>query len=176
MGTGEPGRRLVVVRHAKAAWPEGVPDPERPLAQRGRRDAPRAGRWLEAQGLAPDRVICSPAQRTRETYALLSGVWSASPPVDYDERVYAAGVAALLAVVRGASPTARMLMLVGHNPGMQGLVLTLAGDAADDGDMERVEEKFPTAAIAVLEVPGPWSALAPGRALLSRFVVPRDFG
>jgi phosphohistidine phosphatase len=168
-------RRLIVVRHAKAAWPEGVADAERPLADRGRLDAPRAGRWLEDEGLVPDRVICSPARRTRETLALVSGVWSAAPPVEYDERVYAAGVASLLAVVRGAPPSARSVMLVGHNPGMQGLTVALAGDEASEGDIERVAEKYPTCAIAVLEVPGTWSALAPGGAQLTRFAVPREF-
>lgn len=172
----EPGRRLIVMRHAKAAWPEGVADLERPLAERGRLDAPRAGRWLAAGGWVPDQVICSPARRTRETFALVGGVWENSPPVDYDERVYAAGVAALLAVVRGAPPSARTLMLIGHNPGMQGLTLTLAGDAVEEEGMDRAEEKFPTCAIAILEVPASWSALAPGRALLTQFAVPRDFG
>lgn len=175
----EQSRRLVVVRHAKAAWPEGVADLKRPLAERGRRDAPRAGRWLEARGWLPDRVICSPASRTKETYALLSEIWEIAPPVDFDERVYAAGIAALLAVVRGAPPSARTLMLVGHNPGMQELTLALAEDevdrAGDVGALERAGEKFPTCAIAMLEVPGSWSSLAPGRALLSRFAVPRDF-
>jgi phosphohistidine phosphatase len=168
-------RRLIILRHAKAAWPEGVPDLERPLASRGRADAPRAGRWLADEGLVPDRVICSPARRTRETLALVSGVWSAAPPVEYDERVYAAGVASLLAVVRGAPPSARSVMIVGHNPGMQALTIALAGDEASEGDLERVSEKYPTCAIAVLEAPGAWSALAPGGAQLTRFAVPREF-
>lgn len=172
---GEEVRRLIVLRHAKSDWPEGVADPERPLADRGRLDAPRAGRWLEEEGLLPDRVICSPARRTRETLALVSGVWSFAPPVEYDSRVYAAGIASLLAVVRGAPPSARSVMLVGHNPGMQGLTVALAGDEGSEGDIERVAEKYPTCAIAVLEVPGTWSALAPGGAQLARFAVPREF-
>jgi phosphohistidine phosphatase len=168
-------RRLIVARHAKAAWPEGVPDLQRPLAERGRRDAPRAGRWLAGSGLVPDRVICSPAARTRETFALISSAWDSAPPVDYDERVYAAGISALLAVVRGAPPTARALMVVGHNPGMQGLTLALAGDG-DPEALARAQEKYPTCAIAVLEIPGTWSSVGPGSAVLDRFVVPREFG
>jgi phosphohistidine phosphatase len=138
-------------------------------------DALRAGRWLEALELLPDRVICPPARRTRETLALVSGVWSAAPPVEYDERVYAAGVAGLLAVVRGAPPSARSVMIVGHNPGMQALTIALAGDEAAQGDIARVAEKYPTCAIAVRETPGAWSAFAPGGARLTRFAVPREF-
>lgn len=167
-------RRLIITRHAKAAWPEGVPDIERPLAERGRRDAPRAGRYLSGKGLVPDRVICSPAARTRETFALISSAWDSAPSVDYDERVYAAGLSSLLAVVRGAPPMSRALMVVGHNPGMQSLTLALAGDG-DAAELARAEEKYPTCAIAVLEVPGTWSSVAPGRAVLDLFVVPRDF-
>jgi len=171
---GESVRRLIVTRHAKAAWPEGVPDLERPLAERGRRDAPRAGRFLVEAGLVPDRVICSPAARTRETFGLISSEWDSVPPVDYDERVYDAGLSALLAVVRGAPPTSRALMVVGHNPGMQQLTLAVAGDG-DPAGLARANEKYPTCGIAVLEVPGTWSSVEPGHAVLERFVVPRDF-
>jgi len=94
--------------------------------------------------------------------------------VDYDERVYAAGLAALLAVVRGAPPASRALMVVGHNPGMQGLTLALAGDG-DPAGLARANEKYPTCGIAVLEVSGTWSSVGPGRAVLERFAVPRDF-
>ena len=56
------------MRHAKSDWPPGVPDRERPLTKRGRRDATAAGDWLQEQGYVPDRVVVSPAQRTRETW------------------------------------------------------------------------------------------------------------
>lgn len=172
--TSESVRRLIITRHAKAAWPEGVPDLERPLAERGRRDAPRAGRFLAESALVPDRVICSPAARTRETFGLISSAWESVPPVDYDEGVYAAGLAALLAVVRGAPPASRVLMVVGHNPGMQGLTLALAGEG-DSAGLARVREKYPTCAIAVLEVAGTWASVGLGSAALERFVVPREF-
>ena len=167
-------RRLIIARHAKAAWPEGVPDLERPLEERGRRDAPRAGRWLSAAGLVPDAVICSPAARTRETFSLISSEWDSVPTVDYDERVYAAGLAALLTVVREAPSASRALMVVGHNPGMQALTLALAGDG-DPAGLARAREKYPTCGIAVLEVSGAWASVAPGCAVLERFVAPRDF-
>src|SRR6266851_4698449 len=117
-------RRLVLLRHAKSAWPD-VADHERPLARRGRRDAPVAGRWLRAAGRAPDRVICSTARRAREI-----------------------------------APRTRTLLIIGHDPAMQELALSLASARAGDADaLERVRFKFPTAAIAVLEFTGAWQEL-----------------
>ncbi|MFJ9349169.1 SixA phosphatase family protein [Streptomyces sp. NPDC101237] len=172
-GGAGPLRRLVVLRHAKSAWPEGVPDPLRPLAARGRRDAPAAGRALADSDCLPDLVVCSTAVRTRQTWELVSGQWGTPPPVRLDGRVYAAGVPALLEVVREVPPEVETLLLVGHNPGLEQLVLELAGDGLDD-TLERVREKFPTSAIAVLAWHGrAWTALEPGTALLTEVIVPR---
>src|SRR5579859_3831085 len=97
-------RRLILLRHAKSDWPEG-PDLDRPLAKRGRRDAPRIGRWLRAHGFVPDVVICSAARRTRETWALVAPELAGSkrpgqapadpalglsPSVRFEPRAYAA--------------------------------------------------------------------------------------
>ncbi|GAA2895730.1 histidine phosphatase family protein [Streptosporangium fragile] len=170
--TEEAPRRLVVLRHAKSAWPEGVADVDRPLAGRGRRDAPAVGRRLRAAGLLPDRVISSPSRRTRETWELAAGELGAEVPVSYDGRVYEADVPELLGVVREVPDDVRTLLLLGHNPGLAELVAALAGRATGDA-LERVREKFPTSAIAVLAVPGSWSGLAPGSALLTELAVPR---
>ncbi len=164
-------RRLIAMRHAKSAWPD-VDDIDRPLAGRGRRDAPAAGLWLREAGCLPDRVICSPARRTRETWELVAEGLDAEPPVSYDERLYDASVAALLGVVREVPAAVRTLLLIGHNPGMQELTLSLAGEAAGDA-LHRAQEKFPTSAIAVLTLAGPWSALTPGSASLADLVIPR---
>lgn len=83
-------RRLVVLRHAKSAWPDGVADHERPLAPRGRRDAPAAGRWLREAGCVPDLVVCSTAGRTRQTWDLVSDELDATMPVTHDARLYRA--------------------------------------------------------------------------------------
>ncbi|WP_431044796.1 SixA phosphatase family protein [Streptomyces sp. P1-3] len=214
-------RWLVLLRHAKSAWPDGVDDQERPLAPRGRRDAPAAGRWLRDVGRVPDLAICSPARRTRETWELaarelgpavppgspehvVGGLGpavppgspepaaeefgaaappgspepaaeefgAAAPPVSYEPRLYAATAPALIDVVRETPAALGTLLLIGHNPGMQELTLRLAGDAVGDA-LERAEAKFPTSAIAVLAWHGTWSQLAPGRARLVRFAVPR---
>ncbi|MFJ9710085.1 SixA phosphatase family protein [Streptomyces sp. NPDC101234] len=168
-----PLRRLVVLRHAKSAWPEGVSDPLRPLAARGRRDGPAAGRSLAESDCLPDLAICSTAVRARQTWELASGQWGTPPPVRYDRRVYAAGVPELLEVVREVPDEVETLLLVGHNPGLEELVLELAGDGLDD-TLEQVRKKFPTSAIAVLAWHGTgWAALGPGTALLTEVTVAR---
>ncbi|MFI8950456.1 SixA phosphatase family protein [Streptomyces sp. NPDC053750] len=168
-----PLRRLVVLRHAKSARPEGVADHDRPLAGRGRRDAPAAGRALAEADCLPDLALCSTAVRARQTWELASAQWGTPPPVRYDARLYAAAVPDLLEVVREAPAQVGTLLLVGHNPGLEELVLELAGDALDDA-LDRVRVKYPTSAVAVLAWHGTdWRALAPGTALLTAMTVPR---
>jgi phosphohistidine phosphatase len=167
-------RRLVLLRHAKSAWPD-VADHERPLARRGRRDAPVAGGWLRAAGLVPDRVVCSTARRARETWQLAAAELDASPTVRFDQRVYGAAAGELLDLARETAPGARTLLIVGHDPAMQELTVALAGARAGDADaLERVRVKFPTAAIAVIEFTGTWQGLRPQQARLTAFVVPRE--
>ncbi|MYS95160.1 MULTISPECIES: SixA phosphatase family protein [Streptomyces] len=170
---GGPLRRLVVLRHAKSAWPLDVADHERPLAPRGRRDAPAAGRALAEADSLPDLALCSTAVRARRTWELAAAEWGTPPPVRFDRRLYAASPAGLLAVVHEVSAEVETLLLIGHNPGLEELVLALAGDGLDD-TLERVRTKFPTSAIAVLSWYGTtWRALTPGSALLTSMTVPR---
>jgi phosphohistidine phosphatase len=167
-------RQLLLLRHAKSAWPD-VADHERPLAPRGRRDAPVAGRWLRVAGQVPDRVVCSTARRARQTWQLAAAELDASPRVSFDQRVYGAAAGELLELARETAPKARTLLIVGHDPAMQQLTLALGSARAGDADaLERVRVKFPTAAIAVLEFTGTWQDLGPGQARLTNFVVPRD--
>ncbi|WP_399882493.1 SixA phosphatase family protein [Streptomyces sp. BBFR51] len=168
-----PLRRLVVLRHAKSARPEGVADHDRPLAPRGLRDAPAAGHALAEADWLPDLALVSTAVRARQTWELASAQWGTPPPVRFDTRLYGAGAPGLLEVVREAPAEAGTLLLVGHNPGLEELVLALAGDALDDA-LERIRVKYPTSAIAVLAWRGTtWRALAPGAALLTATTVPR---
>lgn len=168
-----PSRRLLVLRHAKSAWPDGVADHERPLAPRGLRDAPVAGRVLAEAGLLPDLAVCSTAVRARHTWELAAAQWDTPPPVRLDPRVYAAGVPDLLGVLRETPAEIGTLLLVGHNPGLEDLVLDLAGEGLH-GTLDRVAVKFPTSAIAVLAWRGDtWRALTPGTALLTDLIVPR---
>ncbi|MFD8154986.1 SixA phosphatase family protein [Streptomyces sp. NPDC001046] len=170
---GGPLRRLVLLRHAKSAWPVDVADHERPLAPRGRRDAPAAGRVLAEADCLPDLALCSTAVRARATWDLAAAEWGSPPPVRHDRRLYAAGPQGLLTVVHEVPDDVETLLLIGHNPGLEELVLALAGDGLDD-TLERVRTKFPTAAVAVLSWHGTaWHALTPGSALLTSVTVAR---
>ena len=169
----------MLLRHAKSAWPD-VPDHERPLAGRGQRDAPVMGRWLRTAGDVPDRVLCSTARRARETWQLAQPALGASPPVRFEDRVYGASAEQLLDLVHRAPRAAKTLLIVGHDPGIPGLAFMLAGPAAPGSGavprstVDRMKAKFPTAAVAVLELTGSWDQLGPGVAWLTAFVTPRE--
>jgi phosphohistidine phosphatase len=168
-------RRLLLLRHAKSAWPD-VADSERPLNDRGRRDAPVMGRWLRDRGYVPDVVLCSTARRTRDTWALVAGDLGAEPPVRYEQRIYEATALSLLHLLREAGGDHQTVLLIGHNPGLIELAVGIAqmvdGPAAEP--LDRVREKFPTAAVAVLDFNGEWADLIPGEARMVDFAVPRD--
>lgn len=174
-----PSRKLVLLRHAKSAWPD-VPDQERPLARRGRRNAPAMGRWMRAAGHLPDQVLCSTARRARETWQLVQPGLGVTPPVSFDAGIYEASAARLLELIRRASPAARTILVVGHDPAVPELAVTLAAthggtvSVAPSAMFDRMRAKFPTAAIAVLEFTGTWNELAPGSARLTCFVTPRE--
>jgi phosphohistidine phosphatase len=170
-------RRLILLRHAKSAWPDGVPDHDRPLAPRGRRDAPAAGRWLRKSDYVPDRVLCSTARRARETWQLAEEKLGAHPATALEEGVYGASSADLLALARQTSADVGTLLIVGHDPAMRAMTLQLARDEPGDAEAEalgQVQVKFHTAAIAALVFTGVWPDLAPGQAQLTSFVVPSD--
>jgi phosphohistidine phosphatase len=151
---------LIVVRHSKADSPLGTPDADRPLSARGRRDAKAAGDELRAGNRHLDRVICSPALRARQT---LTGLGLDSP-VLLEPRVYAGGVDDILGLLREQDGDPGVLLLVGHNPSLHELVLTLA-DAPPD--------RFPTSATAVIAFDGAWSELSPGTGRLVSMWTPR---
>ncbi|MBM9467947.1 SixA phosphatase family protein [Nakamurella leprariae] len=161
---------LVLLRHAKSGCPPGVADHDRPLAERGRREAPLAGRWL-ADRLPPvDGIFCSTAVRTRQT---LEATGLVAPTV-YTDDIYEAAPETLLELVNSADETLRTLLLVGHAPGLPALADRLAGpDSAPDA-LDALHTKFPTSAIAVLTVPGRWADLAPGGGTLTALHVARD--
>jgi phosphohistidine phosphatase len=121
----------------------------------------------------PDLTLCSTAERARRTWELAAAQWDTPPPVRHDPRLYGADAPELLQVVREVPDEVATLLLVGHNPGLEELVLELAGDDLDDA-LAAVRTKFPTSAIAVLDWHGrSWKDLAPGAALLTAVTVPR---
>lgn len=138
---------LILLRHAKSDWSGGEPDDERPLAARGRRQAPEAGRWLADHVDRIDLAVVSPAERARSTWSLAAAELAAVPPVRLDERVYGASSSSLLRVVRDLPDDLQTVVLVGHNPGLEDLASTLAGTWVS----------MPTSALAVLEIDGSWA-------------------
>jgi len=166
---------LVLLRHAKSAWPD-VPDHERPLAGRGRRDAPAMGHWLRIAGYQPDLVLCSTARRARQTWELAQSALGTGPPAVFDRRLYQASVAEILDLIRHTEPSVRTLLVVGHDPGIPELALALAvaAPAAPGVVLGRMRAKFPTGAVAVFKSPEAWDRLSPGRTRMACFVAPRD--
>jgi phosphohistidine phosphatase len=159
---------LLVLRHAKSAYPEGVADHDRPLAERGIREAGLAGKWLRSNAPDIDLVLCSTANRARETLDRTK----IKAPVEYRERLYGATPGEVIEEIDGIDDGVRTLLVVGHEPTMSETVLGLAGDSNAD-IAEQISEKFPTSAIAVLEFDGPWRGLELGGAALVGFHVPR---
>ncbi|MFC5264172.1 SixA phosphatase family protein [Kribbella qitaiheensis] len=165
-------RTLVLLRHAKAVPPETMPDLDRPLSDRGRADAAAAGRYLVAQGIEPDLVLCSPSTRTRETWEYAAGAGVIATDVWYDRRIYSADSEELLDVLHDVPADVRTVILVGHGPGVPWLAdeLTLDGTSP-----QRVEltQKYPTSGLAVLHHTTRWSDLAADDADLVDYVIPR---
>jgi phosphohistidine phosphatase len=157
-------RRLMLLRHAKSAWPD-VPDHDRPLAKRGKHDAPLVGRWLRDHGYLPEVVVCSDARRTRQTWKLVARELGGSPAVRLDARAYAASGLTLLYLARELPAACRSALLIGHNPGVSDLARSLV-------EPPEAGISFPTAAVAVLEFDGDWPGLAPGQARLLDYTTP----
>jgi phosphohistidine phosphatase len=172
MSVAEP-RRIVLFRHAKADWPQ-VTDHERPLAERGRKDATEAGRRLADTGIPFDLALCSTATRTRETWKLAVHEFPQRPKTVYEERIYEASPGELIAVLNETPDDAQNVLLVGHNPGVHGLADILAGSAEDEAHERMARRGFPAAAFAVLSFTGSWKTLEPGVGTLLDYWAPAD--
>lgn len=164
---------LTLLRHAKSDWDDpDSRDFDRALNARGKRAAETVGRWLAAEQWWCDTAVASPAERVRETLDFVSAGYGARIAPEWDRRVYLASAATLLDVVTDTSAASDRLLLVGHNPGLEELVLLLAGSGDALGD---VAEKFPTASVAILSFPvDRWVEVGEGRGRLDRFIRPRD--
>ncbi|MBK9131447.1 MAG: histidine phosphatase family protein [Gammaproteobacteria bacterium] len=166
-------RTLLILRHAKSDRDgDAVDDFARPLSARGRRDAPRMGRWLRAHGLRPDFVLSSPALRTRQTTeAVLEALELPQDRLRYDDRLYLAGVDTLLAVIAECPVRTGMLLLVGHNPGLEELLERLSAEAPP----RNAAGKLLTAgALARLSMRQTWKNPMPHGAALIDLVRPRE--
>ncbi len=168
-------RRLMLLRHAKSDWPDGMADLDRPLAPRGREAAPRMGAYLAEEGLLPDLALVSPARRTQETFDLVAPHLG-GPDSRTEPRIYEAPAERLLEVVRETPGAVRTLLLVGHNPGSEDLARRLVGHG-DRYAFARLNQKYPTAGLAVIDFAvEEWSEVAPRGGRLDRFVTPKTIG
>jgi phosphohistidine phosphatase len=162
-------RQLVLIRHSKAG--EGAVDRDRPLADRGVVEAPAVGRWLAARRILPDRVVVSPARRARRTWELVAGELGPTAEPVLDERVYGNTVDELLQIIRETPAEVATLAIVGHNPGIQQLAVTLDDGRAEDADRRELTTKYPTGAVAVFDVGDSWAHVR--SATLTSFATPR---
>jgi phosphohistidine phosphatase len=167
-------RSLTLLRHAKSAWDDPVErDFDRPLNGKGRRAAARMGRHMAELQLGFDKIIASPALRVIQTIDGVETGLGRTLSVDYDKRIYMASAVTLLDVIHGTSDDCTRLLMVGHNPGLEDLVLLLVPESAG-GARDEVEVKYPTATLAELNFDGSWADLDERMAALIRFVRPRD--
>lgn len=169
-------RRLVLLRHAKSAYPHGVPDHDRPLAGKGRRNAAAAGDWFVTEGPRPDLVLCSDAQRARHTWEIVASRLAATVPVRLDPSLYGATPGEIITLAHGCADhddAVHTLVVVGHEPTLSATTLLLAGEGSDPIALTKVATKFPTSAVAVLSFTGSWGSLAFGGTALASFAVPR---
>ena len=170
-------KRVFVLRHAKSDWADpGLSDHDRPLAPRGGRGADLLAAHVRDAGIAPDVVLCSTALRARQTFERVAKGLPAGTTVYHEPRLYGPGPDELIRRLQELPDDVASAMLVGHNPGLEELVLELAADGSP-GLLERVETKFPTAALATLDAAvDKWSDINAGTATLTALVTPSDLG
>ncbi|WP_242471080.1 SixA phosphatase family protein [Thiocystis violacea] len=163
----------MLLRHAKSDWESLVStDFERPLAKRGKSDAPKVGAWLYREGLVPDHVVSSPAERARQTAAkVCKRLDFKKKRIIWDEDLYEAGLPALLGVLSRCPEQAVTVLIIGHNPGLEELLMYLVGEDLEHPDDGKL---LPTATVARLEMPDDWSRLGPGSAQLVSITRPRS--
>jgi phosphohistidine phosphatase len=170
-------KRLLLLRHAKAER-ETADDIKRGLEKRGEKDSARMGRFLRDDVYIPDLILCSTAMRTRKTVELLLPELGRAPKVEYQSELYLAEPEVILSLIRRVADKTGVLMVVGHNPGLEQLALALAAQPLEKALRKRydaMDEKFPTCALAVIDFQvGRWIDLTPGRGELDAFVRPKD--
>ncbi|MGB5831947.1 MAG: histidine phosphatase family protein [Thiohalocapsa sp.] len=166
-------RELLILRHAKSEWDRGaVSDYDRPLAKRGRKDAPVVGAWLYREGMVPDYLVSSTAQRAQETaLRVCKALDFKKKRIVWDDAIYEADLNGLLGVLNRVPADAATVLLVGHNPGLEELTRFLTGNDFDEPDDGKL---LPTAALARLEMPDDWSNLKAGCAALLSVARPKQ--
>ena len=136
-------KRLYVMRHAKSSWDDAsLADYDRPLNERGLESAPLMGRLIKKRGYIADLVLSSPAKRAKKTAKLACEAAGITTPILFDERIYEASPHSLVKVLSEVAGETRSAMVVGHNPGMEGLIRFVTGEVV----------AMPTAAFAIIDL------------------------
>jgi len=161
-------KTLLLLRHAKSSWDEpALRDFDRPLAGRGKRDAPRIGKALAERGPLPELVVCSTAARTRATIKAVAKAARIEAEVQFEDVVYGASSAELVKLIRRLPGEKNCVMVVGHNPGLEDLVERLTGSS----------RRMPTAALACIEFQvGGWDGIEDGEGKLAWLLTPKELG
>jgi phosphohistidine phosphatase len=165
-------KRIHVLRHGKSGWDDStVDDHDRPLASRGRKATAAIARYIEQSEIAPQLVLCSTALRARQTLEGITRALGADVAVEFEDDLYNASADDLIRQLRLIDERITSVLLIGHNPGLEDLVLRLASSGTD---LERVREKFPSAALATVSFEGKWDDLEKSEASLVGYVTPKD--
>jgi len=172
-------KTLYLLRHAKSDRPLGeaaVKDHDRPLAARGVKNAKQLSAVFAAQFIAVDRVYCSTAKRTRETFEIVREGLE-NPAVSYRDSLYLTSGDDLIAFVQAIPDAVKSAMIIGHNPGLHDAALMLVGRAGKGQSrmLEKLRTKFPTGGLCALSFDAPsWKKTGVGLATMTNFVRPRD--
>ena len=163
-------KRLILTRHAKSAWDDPLtPDHDRPLNERGKAAAADLGQWLASRGYVPQKVLCSDAVRTRQTWSGIAPALPATPLMELKPALYHAGVDVMLAVLRHAQ--ADVVMMIGHNPGIAEFAEKLVAQAPLNPEFSR----YPTGATLVADFAvESWDQVGFGQGVTVDFVIPRE--
>lgn len=166
-------KTLILLRHAKSSWTVDAPDKERPLSSRGRRDGTAAGRTLAARNLHPDLVLCSSAVRTQQTLERVLQGGAKLGRLSYSEALYQADGQQVIDIIKATAESVRSLLVLGHNPSMEDATRRLAEHRGTPDLWQRMDEKFPTSAFAVLSFDGTWAGIESRPVTLIGFEIPR---
>ncbi|HUJ47889.1 MAG TPA: histidine phosphatase family protein [Rhizomicrobium sp.] len=173
-------RRLLLLRHAKTEQinKDTPADRDRVLTERGRSDAPKVGQAMQHRGYLPDLILCSTSARTRQTLELAAAEFGSDIETQFADAIYDARASELLRLIQAQPDTKPRLLLVGHNPGFEDLAGALVDEAEDSkakARIEKMEEKFPTSALAVIDfVVDRWRDVKPESGRLVDFIRPKD--
>jgi phosphohistidine phosphatase len=163
-----------LLRHAKSSWDDAtIPDHDRPLAPRGARATRRIADHLSSAGIRPDLVLCSSARRTLETLDALRPALGETAEVSIEPELYGADAWEIMERLRAVDARMGQVLVIAHNPGLQDLAIELSGEG-DAALLNQLRTKFPTGALATLDVEVAWAQLGAGHAHLTHLVTPKD--